>query len=404
MYRTANNTLLHDAGAATSWSSTCGIDSFQQWQQLGQDPGSELQLTPSVQQLIALGASKVLNRTVPEQWPSSTSTPSSSSQSPAPALAQAPSPFFLGIGTNLGNTLEAPLEGQWAPAAQEHFFEDFKAAGFATVRIPVRWDNHTLQQAPYSVNATFMARVQTVVGWCTARGLQCILNSHWDSWLDTASPAAFAAALPRYSAIWQQVAAAFEGAPEALLFESFNEPHEMGTAQLNAMLAAFHAAVRPLHPSRRLILGWLNYMGPSWVEEGHAANWDAMAIPTLPGGAQDPNLAVETHSYDPYDVCGHPVRPWGSLPSDLLNMAFMFKTLANWSATHSNLPVFMGESGCTRKQNESSRLAWYAAFVQHAKAVPGFAGSLVWDDDGDFCIYNRSTRSFDQGVLSAIGL
>lgn len=313
-------------------------------------------------------------------------------------------PFSLGIGTNLGNTLEAPLEGQWAPAAQEYFFDDFKAAGFATVRIPVRWDNHTLLESPYTVNAAWMARVQTVVGWCTARGFQCIINSHWDAWLDTNSTSDFAAALPRFAAIWGQVAAAFAGAPPSLYFESFNEPHVMDTPKLNAMLAAFYAAVRPLHPSRTLILGWLNYMGPSWIEENHAANWDAMVIPTLPNGAPDPHLAVETHSYDPYDVCGHPTRPWASLPSDLLNMDFMFKTLANWSASHNNIPVFMGESGCIRKQNQSSRLAWYQAFHQHATTTPAFAGALAWDDDGGFCIYNRSTRSFDQEVLHAMGL
>jgi hypothetical protein len=333
---------------------------------------------------------------------------------PAPALppspsiaaspAPAPAPFSLGVGTNLGNTLEAPFEGQWAPAAQEAFFDDFKSAKFATVRIPVRWDNHTLREPPFTVNATWMARVKTVVSWCTARGFSCIINSHWDSWLDTNSSAAFDAALPRFSAIWAQVAAAFVGAPASLLFESFNEPHLVDTPKLNALLAAFYAAVRPLHPTRRLILGWLNFMGPSWIEEDHEANWDAMLLPTLPGGAPDPNLAVETHSYDPYDVCGRPTRPWNSEPSDIPNMDFMFATLANWSATHSNTPVFMGESGCIRKQSQTSRVAWYRAFFERVQAAPGLAGGLVWDDDGQFCIYNRSTRAFDVEVLRAIGL
>ena len=74
----------------------------------------------------------------------------------------------------------------------------------------------------------------------------------------------FGAALPRFSAIWTQVAAAFVDAPDSLYFESFNEPHIVDTPKLNALLSAFYAAVRPQHPTRRLILGWLNYMGPSW--------------------------------------------------------------------------------------------------------------------------------------------
>jgi selenocysteine lyase/cysteine desulfurase len=312
--------------------------------------------------------------------------------------------FSLGVGTNLGNTLEAPLEGQWAPSAQEFFFDDFKTARFSTVRIPVRWDNHTMTEPPFTINATWMARVQTVVSWCTSRGFFCIINSHWDSWLDTNSTSAFAAALPRFAAIWQQVASAFVDAPATLLFESFNEPHVVDTPKLNALLTAFYEAVRPLHPTRRLILGWLNYMGPSWIEEGNRTNWDAMVIPTLPSGAPDLNLAVECHSYDPYDVCGHPTRPWGSKSSDFLNMDFMFKTLSNWSATHSNIPVFMGESGCIRTQNQTSRVEWYGAFFQHVQQTPGIAGGLVWDDDGGFRVYNRSSRAFDVDVLRAIGL
>ena len=310
----------------------------------------------------------------------------------------------LGIGINLGNVLEAPIEGAWAPAAQEYYFDDYKAARFATVRIPVRWDNHTMTEAPYTVDSAWMSRVQTVVSWCLDRNFQCIINSHWDSWLDTNNTAAFSLALPRFSAIWAQVAAAFVGAPASLYFESFNEPHNVDTVKLNELLAAFYAAVRPQHPTRGLILGWLNYMGPSWIEEDHASNWNAMNIPTLPGGARDPNLAVETHSYDPYDVCGHPVRPWGSRPSDVLNMNFMFKTLSNWSATHDGMPVFMGESGCIRKQNQTSRVEWYTAFYERVQNTSGFAGGLIWDDDGEFCIYNRSTRLFDESVMRAIGL
>lgn len=115
----------------------------------------------------------------------------------------------LGVGTNLGDTLEAPLEGDWHRPAQEYYFSDFKAAGFSTVRIPIRWDNHTEVVPPYTVNVTWMQRVQEVVGWCLAQNLQCIINSHWDTWLDQADDAAFQAALPRYQAIWEQVSRRF---------------------------------------------------------------------------------------------------------------------------------------------------------------------------------------------------
>lgn len=311
-------------------------------------------------------------------------------------------PSVLGIGTNLGNTLEAPVEGQWAPSAQEYFFDDFSTIGFKTVRIPVRWDNHTMTVPPYTISVEWLQRVQTVVSWCISRNFFCIINSHWDSWLDTNDTDVFNKMLPRFSAIWTQVALTFEDAPSTLLFESFNEPHIIDTVKLNQLLSTFYTAVRPLHPTRTLIFGWLNYMGPSWIEENHEQNWNAMFIPQI-NGIQDPNLMVETHSYDPWDVCGSPNRPWESKPSDLLNMDFMFTALSNWSSTH-NIPIFMGESGCVRKQNQTSRIAWYESFYGRVKNHTGIIGGLVWDDDGDFQIYNRSSRKFDTDIINAIGL
>ena len=276
----------------------------------------------------------------------------------------------LGVGTNLGDTMEAPFEGDWHRPAQEYYFEDFKSVGFTTARIPIRWDNHTGTSPPYTVNTTWMQRVQTVVGWCLSQGLQCIINSHWDTWLDQADDAAFQAALPRYQAIWEQVAAAFAGASPSLFFESYNEPHLMSTASLNTMLSTFHAAVRPLHPTRLLILGWLNYMSPSWVQEDGAANWNAMAIP---GGGADPNLAVETHSYDPYEVCGKGTEPWGK-PSDVAAMHAMFGNTSLWSAQHGGLPVFMGECGCTSKQNRTGRPARLVRRLLWSRKEPAGAG------------------------------
>lgn len=58
VYRTGNNTLLADSG--TTFDTVCGANTnFQQWQSLDQDISSTLSVTPSVPQLMALGA-KVL--------------------------------------------------------------------------------------------------------------------------------------------------------------------------------------------------------------------------------------------------------------------------------------------------------------------------------------------------------
>lgn len=84
------------------------------------------------------------------------------------------------IGINLGNVLEAPTEGAWAPAAQSYYFDDYLKQNFTRVRIPVRWDKHTGAAPPYAIDAAFLARVQEVVGWSLARNLSTIVNSHHD--------------------------------------------------------------------------------------------------------------------------------------------------------------------------------------------------------------------------------
>ena len=42
----------------------------------------------------------------------------------------------MGRGVNLGNTLSAPVEGNWAPIVYEQYFADVKNEGFSNVRIP----------------------------------------------------------------------------------------------------------------------------------------------------------------------------------------------------------------------------------------------------------------------------
>jgi len=116
----------------------------------------------------------------PTPTPTWTSTPPSSSP-------KAVDPFEMvrkmGMGTNLGNTLEAPYEGSWSKSAMEYYFDDFKAAGYKNVRIPVRWDNHTMRTYPYTIDKAFLDRVEQVVDWSLSRGFVTIINSHHDDWI-----------------------------------------------------------------------------------------------------------------------------------------------------------------------------------------------------------------------------
>jgi len=80
---------------------------------------------------------------------------------------------LMGRGINLGNTLEPPLEGGWnnGPAKESHF-DAYVDAGFTNIRIPVRWDQHTSNSAPYDVVPSWMNRVEEVVDWGLSRGMK----------------------------------------------------------------------------------------------------------------------------------------------------------------------------------------------------------------------------------------
>lgn len=139
-----------------------------------------------------------------------------------------------------------------------------------------------------------------VVGWASSRGLPSIINSHHDDWAD--DPTTFSENLPRFLAIWSQVAAFFASANSSLLhFEVFNEPVNLRIEQLNTMYAAVVPLMRKggLNPTRLIYIGGLSFMNPTWI----LANPDALVFPALASGARDPNLALEIHSYDPFKFC-----------------------------------------------------------------------------------------------------
>ena len=209
----------------------------------------------------------------------------------------------MGLGINLGNTLDAPFEGNWAPAAKESFFDEYKARGFTNVRVPVQWGHHISESAPYAVNETFMTRVEQVVDWSLDRGLVTILNTHHDEWFEDD----FKNELPRFKALWTQISNRFSNRSQYLLFEIYNEPHatQFTANDLNAMNEAVLPIIRSHNANRIVIFGGLKFMNPSWI----VTNPDALHFPT-----NDTQLMLEIHSYDPYDYAGgkNPtVHSWG---------------------------------------------------------------------------------------------
>jgi endoglucanase len=90
----------------------------------------------------------------------------------------------LGRGLNMGNSLEAPKGAVWGKAIMEEDFPRIKAAGFASVRIPVRWADYASGDAPCAIEPAFLARVEGLVKSALKSDLQVVLNVHHFDALD----------------------------------------------------------------------------------------------------------------------------------------------------------------------------------------------------------------------------
>jgi endoglucanase len=138
----------------------------------------------------------------------------------------------LGLGYNLGNTLDATggtmgnrianFEVAWgAPVTTKAIFDDLKSRGFDTIRIPVAWSN--LMADDYTVHPDLMDRVEEITRMVLDSEMHAILSIHWDGgWIGGFSTD-YAQTMAKYTRIWSQISARFRDYDERLIFESMNE-------------------------------------------------------------------------------------------------------------------------------------------------------------------------------------
>ena len=236
----------------------------------------------------------------------------------------------MGIGINLGNTLDAPLEGDWAPAAQRQFLEDFANASFNHVRIPVTWDKHTATTAPYSVDTAFMDRVELVVDWALAEGSYVVLNAHHESWLK--EDADNAALQERFDSIWRQVAERFKNKSSRLIFEILNEPHGMTQSQSDETNNRILEIIRQTNPTRLVIFAGNDY-----------SSADRLLVADIPN---DEYVIGNFHSYDPWPFAGQCTRRWGS-EADIAELRGIYDQVKSWSEEN-GVAVMVNEFGSAK--------------------------------------------------------
>jgi len=202
-----------------------------------------------------------------------------------------PEPFVSGVppaaavhfkkGINLGNRLEAPKEGDWGGTIQAEDFPFIAKRGFDHVRIPIRFSGHAGTTAPYTIDAAFFSRVDTLLDQATAAKLAVVMDLHAYDELT----ANVAANRDRFVALWTQIAARYQGRPDTVAFELCNEPNGQLDTMWNDVMVPAIAAVRATNPRRLVIIDSVFWADPT-----------KLATLTLP---DDANIMASIHLYEP---------------------------------------------------------------------------------------------------------
>ncbi len=303
----------------------------------------------------------------------------------------------MGIGWNLGNTFDATggskanvysQETSWGnPKVTPELIHRVKEAGFTTIRIPVTWYRQLSTDGNFTVNPAFMARVKEVVDMAMGEGLFVIINMHHEEWLNCKTlDKDYEKIGQQLAAIWRQVADTFAEYDQHLIFEGMNEPrmagtsvewngNEAGIAAVNYLNQVFVDTIRTDakgHNGERAL------MIPGYAASSSSSVMAAIEIPQW-NGAQAENIIVSVHSYTPYDFCLSDTQvnfnklfTSHTMPIDMIFYSIKGHFLSK------GIPVVIGETGATNKDNTVARENW--AYYMGKQAATFGVPICIWDN------------------------
>ncbi|MDR1837518.1 MAG: glycoside hydrolase family 5 protein [Treponema sp.] len=315
----------------------------------------------------------------------------------------------MGIGINIGNTLDAIGNAEWVagetgwgnPMITREFIRALKGFGYTTIRLPVTWAEYIGDAPDFFIQEGRMSRVEEVVNWILDEGLYCILNLHHDGGESDRSWILNAASDPdrianQLAAVWKQIARRFSGvSQEQLVFESMNEVgfdklwnrYGNGTGGkseafgiLNMLNQTFVNTVRGTAGNEDRFLLIAGY----WTD----INQSCDPLFQMPKDTIENRLILSVHYYDPSTFCiaDRPDNSWGfrddwGTDSDYVELAGQFNKL-RVSFLGRGVPVILGEYGVTlRNKVEQGRVRWMAAVTQTCLNY-GIC-PVLWDTGGE---------------------
>jgi len=272
------------------------------------------------------------------------------------------------IGWNLGNSLEsAGGETGWNnPVTTKKMIDEMKAAGFNTVRIPVRWDENYID-TNYTIDPAYMSRVETVINYALANDMYAIVNIHHNKIQGIFDEAHKDAVIKEGTAVWTQIANHFKDYSDKLIFDIMNEPRHGddwgGTSEYYNVVNEYNAKIVPViratgeNNATRLLLI------PTYCASSDYPKVAALVVP------KDTNIAVSIHAYMPYNFAMNigtgSTAVFGDAEKNYIDKIFR---LLNETFVKKGVPVVIGEFAATNKDNLQDRINFTKFYTATASA------------------------------------
>lgn len=327
----------------------------------------------------------------------------------------------MGLGINLGNTLEAcgswisssngvsGYETAWgSPIITEDMIKGYADCGFGVLRIPVAWSN--LMGEDYTISPDYMARVKEITDWTINSGMYAIVNIHYDNGWWKNFPDDKDECMKKYTRVWEQITEAFKDYSDKLMFESLNEEGGWdslwnrysgstdGKAEsfglLNEINQKFVDIVRSSggnNPLRHLLIAGYNTDIDLTCDE----------LFVMPSDTAN-RCAVSVHYYTPSTFCilekdaswGKAQSEWGSEEDVELLTHYMDMLKENFA--DKGIPVIIGEYGVSTGNKTPETIRLFLSSVAK-EAYKRELCPVLWDITGVF--YDRNQCTFKDSLL-----